>query len=169
MQSEPLTNTSHSITRTTPAEIPTPPSAWRAQPNEPPGAHLAFLWWALCEGELREEYAARWDWARRRQVIETFEGLASVSLADMGAEAAAARVRIAFAEIMKLQARSFESPDNVLSAQETFQQVQWMQEASIGLLERRAAALDWSKLTPEDRETMIAAKRIQDRLMLLGA
>jgi hypothetical protein len=142
-----------------------PIAPWRRQRGEPAKAHLHFLAWCFCECELVESWAERWQWAERRQAIETLEGVALLSLSDMGAESAVARVQIAFAEIKKLQHRVFSSPDQILANGEVFQQAQWIQEAALGVMDRRAAKLDWSSLTPEDREIMIKAKRIQDKLL----
>lgn len=147
-------------------EEPTLPIApWRRQRGESRKAHLHFLAWCFCECELVERWAERWQWAERRQAIETLEGVALMSLTDMGAEAAVSRVQIAFAEIQKLRHRVFTTPDQVLANGEIFDQAQWIQDAALGVMDRRSAKLDWTSLTPDEREIMIKAKRIQDRLL----
>jgi hypothetical protein len=53
----------------------------------------------------------------------------------------------------------------VLAPSEIMSSLDWMLEAQTGWLEKRREATDWSSLTPVEREIMIAAKRIQDRLV----
>lgn len=144
---------------------PLKPSAWRRQKNEPEGAHLAFLWWALCEGELRPEYATKWEWAKRRKTIETYEGFESIDPGELALDAVMARVQIVFVEVMKLRELSLSTADAVLDPGQIFASLEWLQDAAQGQIARRAAVLDWKALTPDEREIMIKAKRIQDRVL----
>ena len=75
------------------------------------------------------------------------------------------RVRVTLVEMMKLERRSMSTPEQVLSEEGIFKSLQFLQESAAGMEARKAASMDWSKLTPDERETMIAAKQIQDRLM----
>lgn len=138
---------------------------WRMQPNETLEDWIAFIWWCLADGELNEELAANFKWSERRKVIETFETLHSIRPEDMGAEAALSRVQITFVEIMKLRQKSFESPDQVIDTGEIMKSIEWMINASAGLDARRSSRLDWSKCTPEERECLLQAKGIMDRMM----
>lgn len=141
------------------------PSAFRMQPGETPWEHLQFLYWACGEGDLVPELADRFDWAQRRTVIASFEGFEGLEPDEQMVEAAMMRVRIVLSEVAKLQTHVISSPDNVLTPTEIFAGVEWMMEKREAYAERRSNMLDWSSLTPEEREIMIQAKEIQDRLI----
>lgn len=123
------------------------------------------MWWALAGGPLREALSVKHMWAQRKQVIDTLDAMAEIPLGEQGLEAAHARVRIAFVEMMKLQREVMSTPVRCLETPELMRSVDWMMEAVQGLESRRAASLDWTKLEPEEREIMLQAKSIQDRLM----
>lgn len=142
-----------------------PPPAWKPQDGEELFEHLAFLHWCLQGGPLDHDLANRFRWAERRQIIETYEGLEAIPANEMATESAITRVRIVFAEISKLQQKVLATPDTVLDTREIMSGVEWMTQASRDFADRRADLLDWSSLTPEERETMLAAKEIQERLL----
>lgn len=141
------------------------PAAWRPQKGESLEDWVAFIWWALADGKLRNDLAQDHDWAHRRQVLETYEVLAEIPAGQAGQESAISRVRIVLAEIKKLEAQVLSTPNQVLEHSEIFKGVDWMMTAAEGMAQRAAAQLDWSSLDPEEREIMLKAKRIQDRLL----
>jgi hypothetical protein len=141
------------------------PAAWRAQPKEEEIFHLKFLWWAFGGGELDDHLSRRFNWAERRLTIETYEGLEGLTPGEMGMEAAMARVRITLVEIMKLQSKVMSDPDSQLQVSEVMNGIEWMISAQQGIVDRKAQRMDWKGLSPEEREIMLKAKEIQDRLM----
>ena len=138
---------------------------WRPQPGESMVEHLAFVHWAMHEGELRADLANKFNWAVRRQAWETYEALDSIPPEEMATEAALARVRVTLTEIMKLQRAVLESPDCVLEPREVMAGVEWLTTEARIWSERKSDVLDWSSLTPDEREIMLQAKEIQDRLI----
>jgi hypothetical protein len=134
--------------------------------GETPRNHLAFFAWCLGYVEQPDPELARvYEWTSRRLALETMIGVASVPLDDMPAEAAVARVQIGFAEMSKLRNRALSTPENVLDVGDIMRTSEWMIEAAAGLEARRKRSLDWSRCTPEERETLLRAKAIQDRLL----
>ncbi len=143
----------------------TTPSAWRAQPGETVQEHLHFLHWALCGGPIKEDLASRYMWTERKNVIDSYEALESIPPGEAAFEAALQRVQITFVEIGKLRRRVLEEPDNVLSVGEIMSSIDWVTEKSEAYARARAESMNFESLTPEEREVMLQAKRIQDRLL----
>lgn len=143
----------------------TPPSPWRPHPGESVEQFLHFVLWLIDVGPVVEDLAQRYQWAHRRKTIETFEALNAIPAKDVPVEAAIGRVQIVLAEILKLRAHVMSTPENVLDTREIMQGIDWLLDAQQGMLERAERAIDWSKLTPAEREIMIQAADIQDRLL----
>ena len=110
--------------------------------------------------------AARHRWTERKNVLDQFEALEAVSPNDQVLEATLKRVRVTFLEMNKLERKSLENPDdNVLSTREILDSITWLAQQSKDFAAARANMLDWSDTTPEEREILLQAAKIQDRLM----
>ena len=147
------------------AELQFASSPFRKLPDESEWDHLQFLYWALSSGDLVEELAARYDWARRKAVIHAYEGFAELDPNEQIQEAGRKQVRVILAEVAKLEYQVLSNPDPILKPSDVFHGVDWALTKQEAYAERRASMLDWSVLTPEEREIMIKAKDIQDRLL----
>lgn len=140
-------------------------SPFRKLPDESEWDHMQFLFWALSSGDLIEDLAVRHDWARRRAVIQAYEGFAELDPSEQIQEAGRKQVRIILAEVAKLEYHVMSNPDPMLKPSDVFHGVDWALTKQEAYAERRASMLDWSKLSAEEREIMIRAKDIQDRLL----
>ena len=160
-----MTEYNHGVHVSTDLALTTATPAWRKQVNESDEDYFAFLWWVFNQGDLKTDLAENHNWAGRAQTIQTYESLEAVDPSEQGYEAAIARVRITLTEILKLQNRVMSSPENQLDVKEIMSNVDWMTDVAQGISERKAKRLDWTQCTPEERETLLQAKAIQDRLM----
>lgn len=143
-------------------ERPLPP--WAPRADETAEEHLAFLYWVFHDGALDEALAGRHDWTRRAQGLQSLEA-AQGTHAEQATGAAIQQVEILIVEMQKLHKAVIESPGNVLSPKDVFDRMEWLTDTIQGLQERNAAMADWSALTPEERDIMIKAAEIQERLI----
>jgi enamine deaminase RidA (YjgF/YER057c/UK114 family) len=150
------------MTAITRAATPAPP--WAPRPGETPEEHLAFLYWHHHGGPLDEALAARHDWTSRAQALTTLAEHSGTH-AEQATKAAIQQVEILIAEMGKLHASVVSNPNSVLSPRDVFDRMEWLTSTIQGLQERNASMMDYSALSPEDREIMIRAAEIQERLI----
>lgn len=138
-------------------------SPWRPLPNESTADYIRFWLWLGCGGEIGDA-AERFNWASRRQSIETYEAVHTMSPQELTQHGAVALVQTAAVEALKLRQASFSSPSPVMSPKESLEGLKFGAAAE-GIWAQEARAVDYSQCSHEDRECLIRAKEILDRLL----
>ena len=151
--------TIQAIKTTTEPEIP-----WRPQQGETLREFFAFIWWSLADGPLDQPLAIANRWTARRQALESFESLQRIGPGQEIVEAAIARVRVTLIEISKLQRAAVENPDNVMEVSDIMRSIEWMTQHAEAYAARQERARDFSRLNPDERETVMKAFQILERL-----
>lgn len=141
-----------------------PQIPWRPQPGETLREFLAWAWWALADGPLDRPLAQVNSWTERRHALEAYESLQRVSPGQEIVEAAIARVRITLIELAKLQRSVLENPDNVMETSEIMNSIDWMTKHAEAYAARQERARDFTRLDPDERETVMQAFKILERL-----